>query len=481
MANKKLSEYELSSVLKTVNNLNGPNALMATAIARRFLPAEEIERFENKKRLEQVLTLAVTPEDLKLGFEKIDWDTTENVCNIIFSSANPDAVDLAPIQWWDSPQSQVYEADTSYFSSALYANRTVENEWLTRYFFNCKAYHMFSNIRITHSFGGEALGAEMQKSVWKSLKEKGLTGSTAIESSAFCGVPALRKVLDVCLVYTPGFEFIDELITSTDWNQPNAREETLFALGAIDLSDKSELKLAQTIGQYFEGYVFDFNQRFGGGRIKFHDKIIDRPEEEISLGMSALRVLIGGKIPENMVHIKQQALTHYVNLSADEQAQTAQWFYDHNTARTSAEKIRNLKEIMKHSLPSTIEGFLQQIAFDQWENTAFVDGYDHQAEMTELAGVLKEFSAYKQPLLDRDFLHWVVELGDGGALASQNMGDVQYIKSWCKYPETLLELVTTHSKCSTKEQRQSWLEASKMRIELLDGPVKTDKKTKRKM
>ena len=481
MAKKKLSEYELSSVLKTINALSGPQALIATALARRFLPIEDLEKFENQKRLEQVLALAATPEELKLGFSKIDWDQTENACNIIFSSANPDAVDLAPIQWWDSPNSQVYDADHSYFATALYSSNAIENEWLPRYFFNCRAYHAFSNIRITHNFGGEVVGAEMQKAVWKSLKNKGLTGSTTIESSAFCGVPANRKVLDVCLVYTSGFEYIDELIQSTNWNQTNTREDTLFALGALYLADKGDFKLVQNIAQYFEGHTFDFNQKYGGGRIKFQDKIINRPEEEVSLGMSALRTVIGSKLPENLTHVKHQVLEYYTQLAAEEQDQVAHWFYNNQTGRNAAENIRNLKELMKHSSSATVEGLLQRIAYDQWEDHMFVDGYDHQPEMTELAGVLKQFSAHKKSILDQEFLQQVVELGKEGSLYKQDMGAVQYIKSWCKHPETLLELMTTYTRCSTNEEITSWVEASKMRIELLDVANKTDKKQKRKI
>ena len=481
MAKKKLSEYELSSVLKTINALSGPHGLMATALARRFLPVEDLEKFENQKRLEQVLALAVTPEELKLGFEKIDWDQTENACNIIFSSANPDAVALAPIQWWDSPNSQVYDADNTYFASALYSSNAIENEWLPRYFFNCRAYHAFSSIRITHNFGGEVIGAEMQKAVWKSLKDKGLTGSTTIESSAFCGVPANRKILDVCLVYTSGFEYLDELIQSTDWSQTNAREDTLFALGALYLADKDDFKLVQNIAQYFEGHTFDFNQKYGGGRIKFHDKIINRPEEDVSLGMSALRTVIGIKLPENLTHVKHQVLEYYTKLDTEEQARVAHWFYDHQTGRNAGENISNLKEILKHSSPTTIESLLQRIAYDQWENHMFVDGYDHQPEMIELASVLKQFSAHKRSILDQAFLQQVVELCKDRLFSNQDMGAVQYIKSWCKYPDALVELLSSYSKCSTAAQINSWVEASKIRIELLDIDQKTDKKQKRKI
>lgn len=481
MAKKKLSEYELTSVQKTIAALSGPNALMATAFARRFLSPEDLKKFENQKRLEMILSLSSTPEELKSGFEKIDWDSTENVCNLLYYSANPAAIDLAPIQWWDSPNSQVYDTDHSYFASALYSSNAIENEWLPRYFFNHKAYHGFSSIRITHNFGGEVVGAEVQKSVWKLLKTKGLTGSTIIESSAFCGVPAPRKILDVCLVYTSDFEYIDDLIQSTDWNRPNTREETLFALAALHLSDKDQFTLLEKIAQHFQGHTFDFNQTYGGGRIKFQDKIINRPEEEVSLVMSALRTVIGSKLPGNCAPIKQQVLEHYAQLTNEKQLEVAQWFYNNQTGANGTETLRNLKEIMKHSSLSTSEKIVQQIAYDQCDRNMFVDGYDRQSEMIELAGVLKNFSSYKKPILGQEFLCWVVEQGSEGSLYDQDMGAVQYIKSWCTYPETLLEIMNSYSQCSNKEQIKSWVEASKMRIELLDISTKADKKQKRKI
>lgn len=480
MAKKKLSDYELTSVQKTVAALNGPTTVMATAFARRFLPADDLQKFENQKRLEMVLALSSTPEDLKMGFEKIDWESTENVCNMLYFSANPDAIDLAPIQWWDSPQSQVYDTDHSYFASGLYSGRAIESEWLPRYFFNCKAYHSFSSIRITHSFGGEVVGQEMQKAMWECLKKKGLTGSTSIESSAFCGVPATRKILDVCLVYTPGFEYINDLVQSTNWSIPNAREDTLFALAAIDLSEKSEFKLAQNIGEFFKDHMFDLNRKHGEVTMQVQGKTLERTKESVSLGMSALRTVIGTKLPENFAHIKHQVLEHYAQLSNEQQLQTAYWFYNNHNGRSASQSIRNLKEIMKISAAPAIEELLYQIAFDQFEKNEFVDGRDHQPEMTELAHVLRQFSQYKQPVLEQEFLQWVLELGAGGSLSNQNMGDVQYLKSWCKYPDTLLEIVTTYQADFSKQQLTSWTEASKMRIELADC-VKSDKKSKRKI
>lgn len=480
MANKNLSDYELTSVQKTIAALNGPNVLMATAFARRFLPAEDLQKFENQKRLEMVLALSSTPEDLKTGFEKIDWESTENVCNMLYFSANPDAIDLAPIQWWDSPQSQVYDTDHGYFSSALYSGRGTESEWLSRYFFNCKAYHSFSSIRITHSFGGEVVGKEMQKTMWECLKKKGLTGSTTIQSSAFCGVPSSRKVLDVCLVYTPGFEYINDLVQSTNWSTPNAREDTLFALGAVDFSDKNEFKLAHSIGEFFKDHIFDFSQKHGEVKIKAQEKIISHAKDCVTLGMSALRTVIGTKLPENFAHIKHQVVEYYAQLPNEQQLQTADWFYNNHNGRNSSQSIRNLKEIMKISSTPTIEQLLHQIVCDQCERSEFIDGHDHQPEMTELANVLKQFSQYKQPVLEQDFLQWVVELGDGESLSNQNMGDVQYLKSWCKYPDALLEIVTSYKADFNKQQLTSWIEASKMRIELV-GSVNSNKKSKRKI
>jgi len=456
--------------------------LLSTALAHHYLPPDELKKFKNQKRLEMVLHLCETPEEIQAGFKDIQWDELENVCNILFCSGNVTAINLAPIQWWDSAHSQVRETDYGYHAASLYAGGAIETEWLTRYFFNHKAYHNFSNVRISHTFSfGESVGKKIQESVWKMLKSKGLNGSTPIISSAFCGVPAERKILDVCLVFNPDFEHLKELIETTNWKQANSKEETLFALSGVYCEDNSELALFETLGKHFKGHIFDFDQEFDGEKIKFQDTMIDRPEQSVSLGMAALRLFIGKQMPENMAHIKQQAVAHYSALSQDKQIQTADWFYDNHCGYTAPEKIRNLKEIIKYSTPQTVGHLVGKIASDQWERNEFVDDNDQQMEMTELANVLKQFSRYKKPLLGKEFLNWVLEMGDDGNLSGQNMGDIQYLKSWCKYPETFLDMVTSHTKCSDKKQIQSWVQASKIRIELADTQKKPTPARKRKI
>lgn len=481
MAKKKMSDYEMDSIRKTVNNLSGPQSLMSTALARHYLSDDELIRFKNQKRLEMVLNLCETPEEIQAGFNQVDWDALDNVCNILFASGNLTAINLAPIQWWDSVHSQVYDNDYSYNNIALFGDRSVENEWLTRCFFNYKAYHNFSSIRIHHSFGGEVVGKKIQNAVWDMLKSKGLTGSTTITSSVFCGVPANRKILDVCLVQNAEFEHIQELIDSTNWDQKNSKEETLFALTGVSCDETVELKLLESLGQHFKGHIFNFDQEFGGD-IKFQNKVINDPEQSVSLVMAALRRFIGTKTPENMEHIKQQAIAYYSALPEDKQIQTASWFYENHSGYYAPEKIRNLKEIIKHSAPKTIDHLVHKIAYDQWENNQFSDGEDQQVEMTELANVLKQFSRYKKPLLGKEFLNWVVNIGKDWSLSQQDMGDIQYLKSWCKHPETFLELVTSHQKCSGgAKELQSWVEASKIRIELADTPQKQTTPRKRKI
>lgn len=477
MAKKKMSDYELENVRNTINNLNSPHALMSTALAHHYLPAEDLKKFKNQKRFEMILNLCDSPEEIEKAFSDIQWDNLENACNILYCSGNVTAINLAPIQWWGSPHSQVRENDRGYQPTSLFSKGSIETEWLPRYFFNHKAYHNFSNVRISHTLGGAVVGKKIQQSVWDMLKSKGFNGSSTIISSAFCGIPAERKILDVCLVFNGDFEHIEELIESTNWKRTNSKEETLFALNGVYCENNSELKIFEKVGKHFKDHTFDFDQEFG----KFEDVGTGYPERTVSLGMATLSLFIGTKMPENMAHIQKQVIAHYSALSEDTQIQTAQWFYNNLPGYSASDKLYNLKEIIKHSGPKTIQWLLHKIVLDQCDNNKFVDGSDLQKEMTELANVLKNFSRYKRPLLDKEFLNWVLDMGDDWSLSEQNMGDVQYLKSWCKYPETFLDMVTSHTKCSDKKQIEAWIQASKIRIELADTSKNPTTQRKRKI
>ena len=473
-----LSDYEKQKLNETLEAHSGNGSLMAAAIARQLLTSEDLNEFENKKKLEQVLISAQKPEDFISGYAKLDWQNIKNVCSTLFASGNPLAMELAPIQLWDSPQSQIYDNQTHFFSS-LYSNKGIETEWLIREFFNYKGFHKFCNIRITHTLDGSKVGMEMQKNVWEVLKSKGLTGSSKIQSSAFCGTLGTRKVLDACLVHSCGTDGIEYLVNTTNWEEENACEDTAFALASLDFNDKEQLKLADTIAENFLARPINFNKDYWEGFSEFKGFKLP-PQQKITVIMSVLNAVVGQKLTDSLNDLKLRAFVHYQSMPVSAQRETAQWWLENHRAKNSQQDLRMVKEMLKHSHPQVASEITQALIKSQMEHQIFSDR-DSQPEFQELSNVLQAFASYKRSILDNDFLHWVVDLGENNNLGAYTKADLKFVKMWCKNPEVLEEIVTSYPEDSSHKSISSWVQASKMRIELGESSKKSEKKQKRKI
>ena len=476
MRKKPLTAQEINEVQKSLEPL-GLRDLATATVARAHLPATQWSSFQSNQQLQHVLMFAQSEAELQEGFGKIDWNQIQAPCDLLFVSANPQALQLAPIQWWGSAHStfkpNIYEQFQGVYTHGI------ECEWVVGRFLTRTTQRVLGSVTLSAQVEGGALALKTQQNMWKVLYNKGLNGSTRINSGIFAGYLEPRKFVDICLVYHELCEDkIPQMLDTTNWEEPEAVSETAFALSCLDLNQKDQKKLAEKVAQYLP--ASQVNCALAFGKNWEADAIFVGLDQPVTVGMALVENLTGHLLNSNLLELKRHALAYYANLNEDQQREAFEWWYEKKCQRNDPGKILPaLIEMRDHSHTSVAHYILQRVAYYQYTENLHREKKNHLADLNE---VLTQLSSVSEPVLNNEFLLWIVEHDQLQTTSSR--AAALKLQQWCVAPTVLQELVDTYPSSlsqtkSVDEELEAWAKAAVLRIHI--GPTATTPLRERKM